>query len=710
MSPIRALVILLVGSACAGAAVAAPISLETVVHGSTSVEPVQARLRADRVGGTGAPVEGIVSVPGMASVELAEGNWELSIQSPRYWSAPTVVSNGQAAVVELWPAGILTGTVKTDGKAGDVRELRVHFSPPPEHAGNGSPTGDSICSLTNERWECLVPAGRHDLRLLARGFAAEFRWDQEVGARTDLGQLKLRRGASLVGFVTPTRGLKPTMRDVVVEARPQLMATANSRRVYTATVNERGFFQIAGLPAGQYLVHADAGRLRSEERSATIIEDRNAELRSPLVLDVPRKLVLHVESPATSATDPWQIRLSRVNRDANRLEEPLIGTVGEEGDWSAEVIPGDYRLRIGRADGSTWHSADITVASDVYLDVSIPVRQINGRVKLGDRLLRGARLIFGGDYGGERCELVTDSDGEFSGTLPEQEKATTRWTITIDSADPRVRRTADHEPVQSDTGDLRFDIELPETVVTGRVVEEDGAAAPGAWVTLQSSEGNVFEQASADADGQFELFGFEPGTYRIQADAFGRSSEVAKIEASEPAAAPLELVLRTEVVVRGRVQARNTMGVEAELTALPRGVQASFVPTATTNSNGFFELRLPPRTRILDLLIESPGFPLSLGRVTIQNDKYLTLTLDQNGGRLTLEIPGGANATISHGGAEVPLGWLARPIVGQDEGLVTFPSIEAGDYELCLNGNCRSGILAPHGSLLLSLRQLQRSQ
>jgi hypothetical protein len=45
--------------------------------------------------------------------------------------------------------------------------------------------------------------------------------------------------------------------------------------------------------------------------------------------------------------------------------------------------------------------------------------------------------------------------------------------------------------------------------------------------TLQSS--TVFEQASIGADGAFELFGFEPGVYRIHADTFQHSSEPVQI-------------------------------------------------------------------------------------------------------------------------------------------------------------------------------------
>lgn len=707
----RALAILIIGWTCLAVRAAEPVSLTAVFRGSSPRQPFEARLRAHRVGDSGPPVEQMLSIPGTADIALPEGNWELSVHSPLFWSAPAVVSSGHAATVELWPAGTLTGTVKTELKGGDVRELRVSFAPSPEVPAGQSPAGDSSCSLDKDRWECLVPAGTHDLRLVARGFTAEFRWAQEVAAarKTDLGQLKLRRGAALTGFVTAARGLRPVMRDVVVTARP----APDSRRAYTATVNERGFFQIAGLPAGEYRVRAAAGRLRSDERPAGIIEDRNAELRSPLVLDVPRTLIVSVDSPATSANDPWQIRLFRYVRDANRLDDPVVGDVDGDGQWSTEVVPGEYRLHVDRADGSTWHSADVTVGDDdVRLKVSIPVRQVRGRVKLGARLLRGARLMFGGDYGGHRLDLTTDDDGEFSGVLPDQENGATKWTITIDAETPRVRRTAQYEPIEDDRGELRLDIDIPETMLMGKVVDEKSAPAPGAWITLWSSDGSVFDQVAADQDGRFELFGFDPGTYRIQADGFQRSSEVAEVHATESVAAPLELVLRSEAVVRGRVRARNAAGVESVLTAVPRNVPAKFVPTATTDSNGFFELRLPPGTRAFDLIVQAPGFPLSLGRVTIQDDKYLTLTLDQNSGTLTAELPAGRNATIRHDGAEVSLRFLATFAGGsvterEGEGAVTIASIEAGDYMVCVDSSCEGGVLAPHGSLHLSLRSDQ---
>jgi len=47
-------------------------------------------------------------------------------------------------------------------------------------------------------------------------------------------------------------------------------------------------------------------------------------------------------------------------------------------------------------------------------------------------------------------------------------------------------------------------------------------------------------------------------------------------------------------------------------------------------------LRLPPDTRIFDLLVRAPGFATAAGRIAVEDDRFLTVTLHQNGGALSL--------------------------------------------------------------------------
>ncbi len=688
--------------------------LTSVVHGSALPEPAKIRLRAIRTDGSGSPIERMISVPGTATLDLPEGIWELVVESPDFWAAPVYASTKQASSLDLWPVGVFRGTVKTEPHGMQIKELRVAFAAAAEDTKNFAPTGVAPCAVERTQWRCRMPAGVFDVRLLSPGFAAEFRWSQQIreGEEVDWGQLTLRRGASLFGFVAGVRGVDFDLGKIAVTARPRSLSPETARHSYASIPNRRGFFQIIGLPPGDYVIQAAGNGLRSEKRPASIVEDKNAELRSPLLLESPRKIILTIDpaSPFEGAT--WHIRLYAHPTDSSRMEEVVDSNADSHGRWSAEVTSGRYLLEIGRADESIWSSNEVTVASaDVLLNLTVAALKVKGKVTLGDRTLSSARLIFGGENGPERQTLVTDEEGRFLGEIPVRKTSGKTWEITVDADEPRVHRTAKYEAVEEDDGDLRFLIELPWTIVKGRVVNDDGTAEPQSIVTLRSEDNSVFEQATAGPDGVFELFGFEPGSYRIHADAFQRSSKITGIEARgvETPVIEVVLVLEDEVRIRGRVRSASFGVVGARLTALPRDTTAAFVPSASTDANGNFELKLPPQTRTFDLVVVAPGFALSAGRVLVRDEKMLTITVGQSGGGLVLEIPSG-DAVIRHDGAEFPARWLTALSGGSvemqdDFEIASLRDVEAGEYTVCANGRCRTGIVAPHGSLDLSLRE-----
>ena len=687
------------------------LTMTTVIRGEAPEKQAKVELIARRVDGTSI-IERTILVPGTEQlVELADGNWELSIRSPLFWASPAVVSAGQPASLVLWPAGEVRAIAKAADRGVKISELRIAFAPVMGAAPDEYPSGVSVCGLDGEQARCVVPAGICDLRVLSTGYAAEFRWQKKIaaGKLLDLGPVMFRRGASLIGFVSAARGVDADMAEVVVVAEPRGSAMDAKTRRYSTRANARGFFQIAGLIAGDYVVFAEAKRLRSEDRPATILEDRNAELRSPLILDWPRRIALTITSSRNNNTSRWRVRLLRIFPEAGRAEDALTGVADKDGNWNAEVVPGQYLLQISRGDGSVWHSADVEVAAtDVYRSIFIPVTTVFGRVRLGDEPLSDAKIVFGSERESEQIRFVTNTDGEFQGEIPEKTAdGPLTWRISVTSENPSVQRASDYVATKNDDGSLTFEIELPRTVVRGRVVKDDGMPER-ATVTLRSPDGQVFEQAFAGSDGRFELHGFEPGIYRIQASAFQRSSDIMDIQASENETKEVEIVLRKTVRVIGRVQSRSATGLSAKLIALQREVRTTFIPSATTDAEGRFELILPPQTRSFDLVVNAPGFAVSTGRVVIQDDKALTLTVDQIGGSLTIIVPRGAEAMIRHDGAEFLAGFLVAEAggtvqEGENTDSITLPNVEVGEYAICLGAICRSGFVPPRGSVELSM-------
>jgi hypothetical protein len=694
---------------------AEPTTLTIAVHAADR-QQVQVRLRAFPVGGGAEPVDRQVMAPSTERVDLPQGNWEVSLLSSAFWSAPMILSAGETATLDLWPAATLHGTAKSAEKGLKVDRLHVSFTSSAGDAATEPASGESSCVVQDEKWRCVVPVGQYDLRLLSRGFAAEFRWNvtTRAGAEVDLGALTLRPGASLIGYVAPGSGIRVDLTGVTVTARPRSFASDQTRRSYSSPVSARGLFQVTGLPPGEYVIHAATKNLRSEERGVTILADRNAELRSSLVIEKPRQLVLKVEPPRPSGERPWRIRLYRLIADAQRVEDPITGSPDEHGGWRSDVLPGEYLLEVGLSETSTWASKRIVIGSaDELIDLIMPMSRVSGLVTLGDVPLAEARLIFGGEQGDHQETLRTDLQGRFTGEVPSDAKSSSMWTITVDAEAPRVKRTVRLEAAENELGDVELRIELPQTVVSGRVINSDGSPEPQALVTLRSPDNKVFEQTSTQADGAFELFGFEPGSYRVRAEAFQRSSEIVTVRASETLTSNVDLVLQNDVFVRGKVQARNTAGVGAKLTALQRGVRTDFVPNTSTDGRGLFELKLPPGTRVFDLIVRAPGFALAMGRVAVQQDaKFLTLTVDQNGGELSLELPEDGDAIVRHDGGEFPVRWLTATADGviveaEDRHVARLGKVEAGEYTLCRADQCSGGIVTPNGSLLLSLKPVQ---
>lgn len=250
------MVVLLALSAAGSSAAPAPVdssvdgtSVTVLIGGRSDADTTEVELRGQRVDGTGAPLVRTLVVPGTTLIELPDGgSWKLSIQSPRFWSLPVVASRGEAASIHLWPAGVLRGTVKTDRGRANIRSLRVMFTAAGDGARQKSPAGESACSVESESWRCLLPAGTHDLRLLSPGFAVEFRWKQEVAEakETSIGEVRLRPGASLIGFVTTARDIHDNVDSVSVSARPRSVSPGGSGRNYTATVGRGGFFKLPG--------------------------------------------------------------------------------------------------------------------------------------------------------------------------------------------------------------------------------------------------------------------------------------------------------------------------------------------------------------------------------------------------------------------------------------------------------------------------------
>lgn len=622
-----------------------------------------------------------IAVPSDEELALGAGTWEVRASAQDVWSAPAYVRNGERARIDLWPLAEIHGT------SIGVKSLRVRFSALDE----GAPSGDEACTIDGDAWRCAIPAaGRYDLTFASHGFAPEFRWNESITTSRDLGRIEFTKGASLSGRLEFARGVRAEVAGSDIS-----LAAASGGAPRNAKANARGFFQFRGVPAGEYVVRAAKNGLTSRAETVRIIDGAAAELNAPLLLDRSKQLSVSLLPLLDPSGAPWRVALYAVN--GSRVE-PVTESASADGKWlQRALVAGEYRLEIRTSGGGVWDTRNVTIAGDdVALAIGVAPQHVSGIVKLGERPI-AATLTFGGEGG---VELRSGDDGRFAGSVPPPEQGD-EWSIAIESSSPDIHRVVR-------TRDLS--LVLPATTLLGRVRNEDGSAAQNAILAIRRVDDAIpIEQAFADSDGHFQLAGFAPGRYDITAEAFQRTSDVVHVDLqADVDPAQLEIVVRNDVAVRGRIVIGDTPIAGARIVAFPRDSRTTFLPEAMSNGDGRFELALPPNTGTYDLFAAHPAFDIISARLTPQREKLLLITTQQSGGMLVVDAPASELVRLEHDGAELPMRWAAEnsggsASVNDKRQHIEMRRLEAGHYAACVRDRCVAGFVPPFGTLTLSV-------
>lgn len=639
-----------------------------------------------------------------ADLGVADGTWELQVTSDVYWSAPVMVTAHTDARRQLWRRATLAGTFGS--RVAPPGELRVEFTSSAADPGVEPVQGSALCRTADKSWTCSVPATRLDLQFGVKGFATEFRWnvDAVTGTTTNLGRFDFTPGASLAGHLEQKGHGKPAMDRMDVSLSVANPGPADKVRRLTVRPNARGFFQFKGVPAGRYVVRAEGAGLVTAPRAIDVIAGLNAVLREPLIAAKPRQLSIDLMPMTDSSGQRWLVELY-----AKSPTSPVIDLVTQDvasvtGRWvAARVTPGDYALYVRRTNGSVWKIEEfIMPADDLALPVLVEGQRVKGTVTLGDRAIPATVQFEGAET------FIADERGHFEGTvrkLPEN----TQILVTHDG--PAISRHVELAGVVAADGARVFDIELPNTTIMGRTINEDGSPVPFAILNIRGKGAKLVEQPGSDEDGRFQIAGLEPGTYKMQAEGFNKSSAVVDVEASDaPSPTEIDLVLRDQEEVRGEVMMGSLRIPSAEIHALPRYVATSFVPAAKSDPNGQFALYLPPGTETYDALVVAPGFAAVMGRIVRTPKKILHVETTQTGGSLSITLPAGAPATLRREGGEFQLSWIVWKTGGTverqgEQDRVTVPNLEPGQYELCIQKRCASAFVPPLAVATVSLRE-----
>jgi len=669
--------------------------------------------------------------------------WRVAIQSPDgYWAAEHHVNSedelNSPLVLQLLPAGFLEARLISPGHDDLPENAKLQLRPSP----SPSPEGETASFLElrplglieGGTWRIQVPAGHFDVRLAVGDFVPVYAWNVDVapGETTDLGLLRLEKGASVAGWVAVVGGGSEVEAGVGVELVPRSFGNpprgAEARRVelraHRTQANERGFFQISGVSPGGYGVRAHReGFVLTEEIALEIRDAVETTLADPLVLEPLAELELYLDPPLDLRGEPWNVELLREEADCLVLQEVAEGTVSSAGFWHrAGLEAGSYRVAVRDSRQAVWFEGHRRLAhGDGPWIVELDVVPIQGRVRLGEEPLE-ATVVFGTTQGRPSLHFETDEEGFFEGALPREGE----WAIEVLPAHDADRiQAAESVSVEHESGQRAayVDVELPDTAVRG-IVRERAQPVEGAGVLAIRHEARLKRREAmiaTDEDGHFELRGLSPGTIALRAKHLGKSSDWVVVEIVEDLEAPeISLDLEERFEVAGQVISAAGQTVA--------GAHVIFLPAATppdlaspekvvTQADGSFSLELSERFAQADLIVAAPGWPMHLGRYVFDpvNPRPLAITLAPHGGDLITEEtrfnPAGDNVVLPlvlhHDGAELDIRWILRFIdprkIESSEATLVFRGLESGDYSLCRRGgSCAAGYLAPATELNLS--------
>ena len=649
--------------------------------------------------------------------------------------------------ITLWPAGELRGKLQLGEGQRRPPNVQLRFrhppAPPRAAAAQGpAPDGEVTCRvLVSAHFRCALPAGQWNLRVGIAGFAPQYLWDLTLAraSLTDLPPTPLQPGGSVAGWLPTCEGLAqrtgcevtltPLASTQVRDARTAAML---HDLAHTTAPAENGFFQLAGVPAGSYqLVAAQKGFASGRLAPVLVVENRETELREPLVLQPPLTLQVNL-TPATDPTDqPWAVKLyAEGQMPGNRSEVSQPAAPGADGIWQwADLAPGSYVVSIADGSGQEWDHVDVALEpGQEVVDVSLPFVHVRGRVRIGDRGIP-ARL-----HWPVSIFMEADEHGDFAGILPRQGEYP---MVMLRSQDPPLKRAIPHVKVEVAEGETEawVDLVLPDTEISGQVVDEAGSPVPEAIVS-PVSDGQTSGAVRVDKAGRFRLVGLPEGEVSLQAQTAEAVSAVVTVRMLEKLPPPpVRLVLKPHREFRGRVVAPNGSGVPgARVLAYSPGMLT--MEPAVTDGAGMVSLQLSGAASQAYVIVQAAGYLLSSTTVPVGAEEPVTIPVEsQGGGTLVVETalnqldPAAPVAFfVLHRNVAIPL-----PELGHWQGLhgvaaspessqLTIPQVEPGDWAVCLPAlsaldpgaasfevpetACISGYLAPGGELLLDATPL----
>lgn len=733
--------------------------VSVVVHGPLPRGQVEVRLISEPLDGArtaaDARREVTAQVGGEGEVDLGLDEvrrWRVSAQAEGFWSEPLTIEPGSRSGgrLELWPAGFVSGRLVLRSRVDPLpAAIQIRFEPagalgrehdagPP--SGARAPSGIAECPLEKSRWQCLLPAGSHDLRIRVPGRSSTFRFGALVraGEALDLGDLEPATGSSIIGRLQHPP--VPSNDGTGESERPSLRVL---RSVEQTLVPEgelvsgpEGVFAATGLPQGRYVVLASGAGYLADRLEVDLGASEEIEV-PPLELRRACRIRVDVTPPLDPRGMPWQLLL--FDRRPGRGRAPVReSAVDASGKWTFDRAASGrpYRVKLKSSLDEPWwlDDSDFTVSEpETVRKIEMDVVKVSGTARLGKQLLSG-RVSF--EDRGVSVSLPISREGSFAGSVPRPGA----WKARVTSEVMALRRDVD---VMVPRGGGEVTLEFPATAVEGEVVDENGVRVPGVSLVLSRKTPPGPMPGHTLDDGAIFLTGLAPGEYTAYAmtlrepyrESLVYDFAVNEDGASEPS--PLRIIAPVKRALRGRVvspEGEPLPGARIQRTASAGDTRTHFFKDYLTDAEGRFSIDIRDDERTPCLVVQAAARPVRILQVS-DRDQEQTVAMPAAGGVLQLRAEktlgqgprpaGQTGKVLLRGNCYFPVPWfeILRPgatfSMINGESYLQTPLLEPGSYTLCglmpgeirnfsgerlPSSNCSTGTLVGGGRLMLEVQ------
>lgn len=736
------------------------VSFYQQVRGDEILQPIETSIVATAISSGGRETASEIRFDGLkipGSYELGldpEYVWKLELVGGSVWAPPAILHAGERDLaIHAWPTGEVVGVLRTPADSEIPLRLALRFeTAPAARSLRGGPPIEQAqveCGVTESRFACQLPQGVLDLRLRATGFVSHYVWNADVDPDRplDLGTVRLRPGASVVGTVAAAEGMiRPDSCEIALvpatSASPrsageeQRLAVAALR----AEVSPSGFFHFPGVAPGAYtLLVAHPGFATAEIHPVTVLPGSETTLRDPVLLQRPAELELFIDPPTDAFGEPWMVELAAIGRIPGILDSRGRAAAEPDGSYvKSGLDPGRYVVAVfdSRSQRVAWEEIEVESGGGAHF-LELGLLWVEGLVTLGEEPLE-AELVFGGRDAPVQVAMESDEEGTFGGFLPREGD----WRVLVQAVNETISTTVSVEVEPGEDEIAEVTIELPDTRVHGRVVDRSRRGVEGAMVKVVEAAAGTIDWRRTGAKGSFELRGVSEGVLVIDASlADDLSSAPQVLAVTEGRSLPeIELVLEERTPLRGSVVSSSGPVAGASVVAIAKmaGIEPPFArrPHAMTDALGTFSLAIPSEADRIDLVVLPPGFALTTRSLFADWRDPVEISVSEYGGDLVLELdkplewpgePRAPSPLLVHRGVVLDAAllhhWATLKLErNEDPTRFVVPNLAPGAYSACwftypgfarflqtrgagalVPGECVGGHLAPYGELRLSL-------